>query len=74
MRGGFPSLLHLDHHAGGMRVELGGVHALDLGDAGLVFAGVLDARAGFKDMGAGRQGQFIAPYPIPVANQALLSF
>ena len=39
-----------------MGVEFRGVEAADFGGAGLVFAGVLDAHAGFKDVGAGRQG------------------
>src|SRR5688572_5988009 len=47
--------IHGDRQAFGVAVELGRVHALDLGDAGLVTAFVLDARGIFKDVNSFRQ-------------------
>ncbi len=42
-------------HAGGVAVELGGVHGLDLGEAALILAAQLDAAGVFKDVNAFRQ-------------------
>ncbi len=51
-----PSLgRHLDGNTPAVGVEFGRVEAADFGGAGLIGAGMLDADAGFKDVGAGRQ-------------------
>ena len=45
-------LFHIQYQAFGMGIEIGRVHALDFGDAGLVAAFELHPQLVFKDIGA----------------------